>query len=132
MTYKESSFEVASKHNPGLSSMTKLYPKRGEFFANLDTSDSVINLIEKSLRPTLIKRVRITLGRLKQQVKKMMKNLTGGGKKKQIIHPFLKDSQTGFLPAIFSNTVVSFITFRNKQNGWKTYIFEIKIKDEYE
>lgn len=81
VTYKESSFEVASKHNPGLSSMTKLYPKRGEFFANLDTSDSVINLIEKSLRPTLIKRVRITLGRLKQQVKKMMKNLTGGVKR---------------------------------------------------
>ena len=79
-TYKESSVEVASKHNPGLSSMTKLYPKRGEFFANLDTSDSVIDLIEKSLRPTLIKRVRITLGRLKQQVKKMMKNLTGGVK----------------------------------------------------
>lgn len=133
VTYKESSVEVASKHNPGLSSKTKLYPKRGEFFANLDTSGSVIDLIEKSLRPTFKRRVRMTLGRLIRPIKEILKNLMGGGRnKEQIIHQSLKDSQTGLFPAISSNSEVSSITFRNKQNGWKTYKFEIKIKDEDE
>ena len=130
VTYKESSVEVASKHNPGLSSMTKLYPKRGEFFANLDTSDSVIDLIEKSLRPTLIKRVRITLGRLKQQVKKMMKNLTGGGKN-NLTHqnlPCTQISQPDFVPSMPQDTKISAITFRNKQHGWKSYRMEITLK----
>lgn len=79
VTYKESSVEVASKHNPGLSSMTKLYPKRGEFFAALDTSSSVIALIDKSLRPPFTRRIRTAIGRCKQLINKLLANLRRGG-----------------------------------------------------
>lgn len=48
VTKKESSIEVASKYNGGLSSITKPHPKRAEFFASLDASPSVIDLIDKS------------------------------------------------------------------------------------
>ena len=77
--YKKSCVEVASKYNGGLSSLTKIHPKRTEFFACLDNSDSVIDLIDKSLRPSLKRRIRMTLGRLKQLIKKMLRNLTVGG-----------------------------------------------------
>ena len=75
---KESSIEVASKYNPGLSSLTKPHHRRTQFFEALDTSPSVIDLIDKSLRPTLKRRVRMKLSRIKQLIKQMLNNRTGG------------------------------------------------------
>lgn len=129
---KESSIQVASKYNAGLSPLTKPHPKRAEFFAALDASPSVINLIDKSLRQPLSRQIRIALRRYKQLIKRILKNLTGGGNNKElIIHQPIKDSSSGFLPALSSNLAVSAITFRNKQTGWKLYRMEIKIKDAY-
>ena len=79
VTMKESSIEVASKYNGGLSSQTKPHPKRTEFFAALDTSSSVISLIDKSLRPPFKRRIRIAIGQFKQLIKKMLKSVIGGG-----------------------------------------------------
>ena len=79
VTMKESSIEVASKYNGGLSSQTKPHPKRTEFFAALDTSSSVIALIDKSLRPPLKRRIRIAIGRYKQLIKRLLVNIIGGG-----------------------------------------------------
>ena len=78
VTKKESSIEVASKYNGGLSSLTKPHPKRAEFFAALDASPSVINLIDKSLRPTLKKRLRMALRNYKRLIKRMLLTLAGG------------------------------------------------------
>lgn len=75
---KDSSIQVASKYNAGLSSLTKPHPKRAEFFAALDTSPSVINLIDKSLRPSLKKRIRMALGDYKRLIKRMLLALIGG------------------------------------------------------
>ena len=75
----ESSLEVASKYNAGLSSLTMPHPKRAEFFAVLDTSPSVINLIDKSLRPPLSRQIRMALRKFKQLIKRILKNPTGGG-----------------------------------------------------
>ncbi|MGN1228779.1 MAG: Coenzyme F420 hydrogenase/dehydrogenase, beta subunit C-terminal domain [Prevotella sp.] len=75
----ESSIEVASKYNGGLSSLTKPHPKRTEFFAALDTSPSVINLIDKSLRPPFKKRIRMALRRCKRLIKRILSFLMGGG-----------------------------------------------------
>ena len=78
VTYKESCVEVASKYNGGLSSLTKPHPKRTEFFALLDTSSSVIDLINKCLRPSFKKRIRMLLGRFKRLIKRMLQTLVGG------------------------------------------------------
>ena len=79
VTKKESSVEVASKYNGGLSSITKSHPKRADFFAALDASPSVIDLIDTSLRPSFKHRVRLALRRYKQQIKRALKKLIGGG-----------------------------------------------------
>ena len=79
VTKKESSVEIASKYNGGLSSITKPHSKRAEFFAALDASPSVIDLIDKSLRPSFKRRVRLALRRYKQQIKSVLKKLIGGG-----------------------------------------------------
>lgn len=74
----ESSIEVASKYNGGLSSLTKPHPKRTEFFATLDASPSVISLIDKSLRPPFKKRVRMIMGHCKRLIKRILSFLIGG------------------------------------------------------
>lgn len=79
VTNKESSVEVASKYNGGLSSITKPHPKRAEFFAALDASPSVIDLIDKSLRPSFKSRLRLTIRRYKQLIKRVLTKLIGGG-----------------------------------------------------
>ena len=129
VTKKESSVEVASKYNGGLSSITKPHPKRTDFFAALDASPSVIDLIDTSLRPSFKLRVRLALRRYKQQIKKILKKLRGG--KDTIAHQTLsypQNSHSDFVPSIPQDTKISAITFRNKQNGWKSYRMEIKIK----
>lgn len=78
VTKKESSIEVASKYNGGLSSITKPHPKRSDFFAALDASPSVIDLIDKSLRPSFKIRIRMSLRRYKQLIKRVLKKLMGG------------------------------------------------------
>ena len=126
---KESSLVVASKYNGGLSSITKPHPKRSDFFAALDASPSVIDLIDKSLRPSFKHRVRLALRRYKQQIKKILKKLIGG--KYSLAHqnlPCTQISQSDYVPPIPQDTKISAITFRNKYNGWKSYRMEIILK----
>ncbi|MGM9786339.1 MAG: Coenzyme F420 hydrogenase/dehydrogenase, beta subunit C-terminal domain, partial [Candidatus Cryptobacteroides sp.] len=102
VAFKESSLEVASKYNAGLSSQTKPHPKRTAFFAHLDTSDSVIDLIDKSLRPTFKRRIRLALRRYKQMAKEMLKIGIGGGKEM-----LLNINQHEILPMLSDNATVS-------------------------
>ena len=130
VTKKESSVEVASKYNGGLSSITKPHPKRAEFFAALDASPSVIDLIDKSLRPSFKSRIRMSLRRYKQLIKRALKKLIGGGKY-NLAHQSLSTAQISQLddiPSIPQESKISAITFRNKQNGWKSYRMEIRFK----
>ena len=130
VTQKESSAEVASKYNGGLSSITKPHPKRAEFFAALDASPSVIDLIDKSLRPSFKSRIRLSLRRYKQLIKRLLTKLIGGGKY-NLAHqnlPYPQISQSDYVPSMPQDTKISAITFRNKQNGWKSYRMEIILK----
>ena len=130
VTKKESSVEVASKYNGGLSSITKPHPKRTDFFAALDASPSVIDLIDKSLRPSFKSRIRLSLRRYKQLIKRVLKKLIGGGKF-YLAHqtlPCPQNSQSDFVPFMPQDTKISAITFRNKQHGWKSYRMEIRFK----
>ena len=125
VTKKESSIEIASKYNGGLSSITKPHPKRSDFFAALDASPSVIDLIDKSLRQSFKHRVRLALRIYKQQIKRILKKLMGGGKH-NLTHQTLPYPQ--IVPSIPQDTKISAITFRNKQSGWKSYRMEIRFK----
>lgn len=127
---KESSLEVASKYNGGLSSLTKPHPKRADFFASLDASPSVIDLIDKSLRPSFKSRTRMSLRRYKQLIKRILRKLIGEGKY-NLAHqtlPCPQNSQSDYVPSMPQDTRISAITFRNKQNGWKSYRMEIILK----
>ena len=128
VTKKESSIEVASKNNGGLSSLTTPHPKRENFFAALDESSSVIDLINKSLRPPFKIRARMVLRRYKQLIKRALKKIIGG--KDNLNRQPLSTtqiSQSYSIPSLPLNTKISDITFRNKQNGWKSYRMEIRI-----
>lgn len=54
----------------------------------------------------------------------------GGGKYK-LAHPTLpcpQNTHSDYVPSIPQDTKISAITFRNKQNGWKSYRMEIRFK----
>ncbi len=119
---KESSIDVASKYNAGLSPLTKPHPKRPEFFAALDSSPSVINLIDKSLRPPFKKRVRMVLRNYKQMIKRMLLTLAGGGNEEEV-----NSNNAVNMNSIPYDSKIRSINFRNKKNGWKSYRMEINI-----
>lgn len=120
---KESSLEIASKYNGGLSSHTTPHPKREYFFSMLDNSENVIDMIDLSLRPPFKKWIRIKFGRCKQVTVQLLQNLIGGGKAKEINTNFVLN-----IPSLPQNASVISICFRNKVKGWKTYEMEIVIK----
>ncbi|MGN0233771.1 MAG: Coenzyme F420 hydrogenase/dehydrogenase, beta subunit C-terminal domain [Bacteroidaceae bacterium] len=76
---QESSIEIASKYNGGFFPKLRPHPKREEFFAKLDTSSSIIDLISKCLRPSLYRRARHQVWCCKQLVKRLLKGPIGGG-----------------------------------------------------
>ena len=121
--HKETTAEVALRHNPSYSRSVAAHPRRNEFFACLDETESVNALITECLRPTLKQCLRMTLSLCKQLLKKILKSVIGGGNTKSIKHPSLI-----YIPPISENASVASITFRNKQNGWRLYRMEIKLK----
>ena len=54
-----------------------------------------------------------------------------GGGKFNLAHqtlPYSHNSQSDYVPSMLQDTKISAITFRNKQNGWKSYQMEIRFK----
>lgn len=115
----ESSFDVAKRYNDGLSEFTKPHPKRESFFAHLHEAESVIDLINKYLRPTLKKQIRIKLRKCIQTISTMFCSI-GGGKEKQTV-------LVQNVPSLIQKVSVVSVCFRNKDNGWKTYKMEIQL-----
>lgn len=68
----ESSYDVAYPYNAGMSPHTKCHPKRKRFFEAIDNADSIIQLINRSLQPSLKHRVRMRLGNLKRLMKRIV------------------------------------------------------------
>ena len=106
-------------------------PKPTHSLAALIASHIVIDLIDKSLRPSFKIRIRLSLRRYKQLIKRVLKKLIGGGGNNNLVHqtlPCSQISQSDFVPSMPQDTKISAITFRNKQNGWKSYRMEITLK----
>lgn len=130
VTKKESSLEVVSKYSGTLLSSTMPHPRRTQFFSNLDASPSVIDLIEKSLRPPFYQRGRLALRRYKLLLKQMLKKIMGWWSIIFIksIPSTYKTSQSDIVPSIPLDAKISAITFRNKRYGWKSYHMEISFE----
>lgn len=120
IVYEDTSIEIASKYNGGFFPRLKVHPKRDVFFSQLDTTPSIIGLIEKCLRPSLYRRARHLAWRSKQFIKKLLKGQIGGGGKQMVVIP---QSPVILLPK--DDLFITGVSFRNKSYGWKTYFLEI-------
>ena len=58
MKYEEVTFEEGYRNNPAIYRSAKPWPRRAEFFQQLDNEDAVVDLIRKSLRPTVQMRLK--------------------------------------------------------------------------
>lgn len=125
ITHIETTAEKVIKHNPAYYLSVAANPKREDFFIRLDESDSIISLINDFLRLTLKKSLSSYLSTYKQLLKKMLIrivfDLRGGDR-------VTNEEWLTTIPSILDNTCVSAITFRNKEQGWKSYRMEIVIK----
>lgn len=113
---RKSSLEVVLKYNSSLRFDTNPHPKRKEFFAKLDKSKSVVNLINRCTQPPLKSRIRYALANVNRQ-------FSNGGKNKELNITTVSTSYS--LPS--HSSVVS-VCFRNKNKGWKVYQMEIVLK----
>ena len=121
--HKEIKAEVALSHNSAYSRSLAAHPKRTDFFACLDETESVNALIENCLRPTFKQRVGILLSICKQLIKRVLRFYLGWDKKN------VKDTKKITKTTLSENACVSSISFRNKQQGWKSYRMEITFKN---
>lgn len=71
-------YDSALRCNHSIVASVKPHPKRRQFFAKLDKTRSVIDLIDSSLRPPLHTRIRRLLGRCKIKAIELLRNVIGG------------------------------------------------------
>lgn len=122
--HRETTADIAIGHNPAYFRSVAAHPKRADFFARIDETESVNTLIVDCLRPTLKQRLCMSLSSCKQLIKKMLKIAMGGGNKTKIA----TQPEMVSIPPMSENASVASITFRNKHLGRKSYRMEIKIK----
>ena len=123
--HKETTADIAIGHNLAYFRSVAAHPKRAEFFARIDETESVNTLIVDCLRPALKQRLRMSLSSCKQLIKKILIFAMGGGKTKIATRPEIVS-----IPPMPETASVASITFRNKHRGWKSYCMEIKIESE--
>lgn len=122
--YVEATLDEARPYNGGLSPQTKSHPMRMEFFEKLDKTESVIDFIDSSLKPSFKQKVKILPGICKRFIIKMLKSKIGGGKTERIELSYVAALS---LPVISQGNIIA-INFRNKDRGWKQYRMEIVIE----
>lgn len=120
LTYKETNVESALRHNKSYFRSVSAHPKREIFFNSLDKTDSVISLIDDSLRPSIKQRIRTLVSRCRQLVKNMNVCHRRGNMR-------TKNIDTSQFLYTSDNLSIGSITFRNKKQGWKSYCMEIKM-----
>ena len=118
----ETSYEDVVKYNPAIEHSAKEHAKRAYFFSKLDSSPSVVNLIDDTLRAPFSKRIKITLKRVAGKIFYTLTGRIGGGKfdNKEIIKEIPTKTQN-------ESVYLTTINFRSKQYGWKRYKLNIKL-----
>jgi Coenzyme F420 hydrogenase/dehydrogenase, beta subunit C terminus. len=126
----EAQYDDVIKFNPSIEISKREHPKRSEFFARLDSIDSVVDLIDKTLRIPLSVRVKRLPRAIAYRLYHILKKYIRGrgnyerSKEQEIIN---LSGQTEF---VIAHPRVSDFTFRSKKNGWKQYRMKLVISDD--
>lgn len=89
MKYEEVTFEEGYRNNPAIYRSAKPWPRRAEFFQQLDNEGGVVDLIRKSLRPTVqmhFKSFIRTVAYLPIRIVRKTIRIVGGGGAKFKLH----------------------------------------------
>ena len=121
ITHKETTADMALRHNIAFNYSVTPHSKRMEFFSRMEQEDKILNLISECLRPTFKMRVRMTISFCKQQVIRILRFGTGGNIQ-------FEDGQITEAISVSDTSTISAISFRSKLRGWRSYSMEIKIK----
>lgn len=125
----EATYDDVVKFNPSIEVSKPEHPKRFEFFARLDSTDSVVDLIDKTLRIPLSVRIKRLPKSMAYRLYHTLKKALGGGNYEHSKEQEITDS-LGQNEFVITHPVVSDFTFRSKKNGWKQYRMELIISGD--
>lgn len=126
MKYVKSDYNDALRFNPAIERSAKPHRHRKDFFDRLDTSHSLITLIDKELKPSLRQQASILYHRCRHKAKNLILRLLGGGKPQTRCKA--ERRFVGVVPRTNGRLTIEKVYFRNQTNGWKQYRMEIYIK----
>lgn len=121
--FTQTTYERIKPLNPACYRLPKIHPKREEFFRKLDHVN-LLDLIDDCTKPTLTKRYRKILSICKCMIIRVIR----GGKDELIQNDNNIIIDHYQLSNSLSNPNIISVSFRNKDNGWKRYCMEIKVK----
>lgn len=130
MKYNEVTFEEGYRNNTAIYRSAKPWPRRTEFFRQLDNEDGVVDLIRKSLRPTAQMRLKSFIRTFTYSPIRIIRKIIrimGGGKiiiAQQNLSNISVDTNIVTLSRTYK---VHSINFRDKQNGWSKYCITIEL-----
>lgn len=127
LIFVKSNYEDAFMSNPAIENSAKSHRHRTEFFEDLNTSSSLIALIDKELKPTNSQIVKDHYHRYGHRIKSILVKLFNGGgnisfKKKGI------ENNLSIIPISRGTYNLSAVSFRSKERGWKKYRMKFSFK----
>ena len=132
MQYDEVTFEEGYRNNPAIFRSAIPWPRRAEFFQQLDNEDGVVELIRKSLRPTVQMRLKSFIRKIAYLPVRIVRKtirIIGGGKiqiRQRYIPLNTINIDTNNI-SVTQNYIINSINFRDKQNGWSKYCLTIEL-----
>lgn len=135
MKYEEVTFEEGYRNNPAIFRSAKPWPRRAEFFQQLDKEDGVVELIRKSLRPTVQMRLKSFIRKIAYLPVRIVRKtirIVGGGAKFKLNKgiPLNTMNMDANHLAITRTYMIHSINFRDKQNGWSRYSMTIEMQQQ--
>lgn len=130
---KETVFEDGCRGNPAIYSSAKPHFRRDLFFIELQSSESIVALIQKMLKPTIqmvcSARLAAIIGIPMKIVKKIIFLIGTNGKETTMVIPDKDEDIINikqFLALLNGRTLnLHSINFRNKTHGWSSYYITI-------
>ena len=119
----ETTYERIKPLNQACYRSAKIPPKRKEFFGKLD-NENIIDLIDDCTKPSSRQQMIIMSHRCKSIIQRVLRNIMGGG----IIKDDNVVESNGFNIHFSGNQRIVSIRFRCKDDGWKKYNMEVRLK----
>ena len=125
----EAQYDDVVKFNPSIEVSKQEHPKRSDFFIKLNSTDSVVNLINETLRLPLTIRIKRFVRTTAYRFYHLLKNAIGGGNFECLKEGQEITNSLGQTEFVIAHPIVSDFTFRSKKRGWKQYRMEVTISD---